>query len=294
MAPPMQETMMPVGITLEQEVWCQKGRDIDYYVNDHKPLSMLCKEMMCPCCCAHSVWASAKNKLRYQLEYKFPASCHWAVFVDGTQIGKVQDLGPCDNGTLFCLCPCLACDGSIKIARIVDERGVEKVTLQKELFCCWPFIQAFGALCAPFAAQVRSMYACCKYCGETEILVITQPVYPSWNRGDVPVAEMGRLIQMLRWEPIGCCCASPTPMKYYFMASPAQAVDDDQLVRLGMILQLYRGLPHPCKLCGCGGAKFQQPTGLPCLDLGLNTTTSWHSVQDAERAIEGLSATDTE
>lgn len=280
---------MPVGLTMEQEVWCKYKGEVQYYVADHKPISMLCKEMCCPICCAHSPWVSAHSRMMYKLVYRCPCTLQWHVIVDQDLIGKVADLGPCDNGCFFCICPCLTCDGSIKIAHVVDHRGTERLTLQKKLFCCWPCVQACSTMCVPFAFCARSMYACCRYCSEHEILVITQPVYGAWQRGDQPVPELGRLIQMLRWEPIGCCCASPTPMKYYFMANDnhGQELDDEQLIRIGMLLQLYRGLPHPCKACGCGSAQFQHPTGLPCLDLGLHTTVSWHSVQDAEKAIEG-------
>lgn len=286
--------MMPVGITMEQEVWCKHKGDVHFFVAAHKPVTTICKELCCPCCCAQSEWVAASAKMKYNLVPNCcDCSCKWVVSVDDEVVGKIVDMGPCDNGCWFCMCPCLTCDGAIKIAKIVDSKNNERITIQKELFCCWPCSQCCSQFCLPFAMFSRSCYACCMYCSDKEMLFITQPVYPAWERGDAFVPELGRLVQLMRWEPCCCCMALPTPTKYFFKINEQMSIDDQQLVRIGMILQLYRGLPHPCKACGCGGAKFQQPTGLSCLDTGLNTTTEWYSVKDAEIALQGGSM-DTE
>lgn len=284
---PANQTIHPFTINLTNSCQMMYGGKINDFIEDSMPLANVVREICCPCVFGFSWWASAYQKMQYERIYTPPCSCKWHVFIDDSRgrklVGKVKKSSCWEDGIFFCLCPCLACSGRIKITGIEDEAGVEMITLQKELFCCWPCVQGCATLCAPFGILAQSMSACCKYANGVDTLTITQPVFKGpWKRGETE-EELGRLIQINRWKPMSCCCAQSTPMRLYFQPARGMTFTDEYFVLVGLLLHLYRGIPVPCRMCGCGGAGFQTPFGLSCLDMGLMTTTDWYSVQEAER-----------
>lgn len=104
---------------------------------------------------------------------------------------------------------------------------------------------------------------------------------------------MGHMYQSYRFMPISCCCAAPSPLKFYYRpisegtgkeqgkeylsSEEAMKASLDALPLLTLTLAIYRGLPVPCRLCS--PVDFQAPSGVACLDLGLGTHTEWMSVQ---------------
>merc|ERR1719183_1151124 len=75
-----------------------------------KLLQMMC----CPVCCLYVPWAGANTKMEY---YRDPGcgKCPYSVSMNGQRVGKVHDVGLCDNGCCFVCCPYCTCDGYVKL-----------------------------------------------------------------------------------------------------------------------------------------------------------------------------------
>jgi len=192
----------------------------------------------------------------------------------------VKSVGCCDNGACFCCCPWLNCTGHVKMLSLESNSQEEKVVFAKGLYPCWPCVQCCAMFCAPLGVVCLSMKGCCQYCSEEEFMTITQPVYAGpWSRdsGAEP-SQIGNMNLAFRFVPMSCCCACPKPLKVWFdpTTEQGQKVGAENIALLSVILAIYRGLDNPCKMCA--GKDFQQPTGVSCLDLGLNTTVVWRNL----------------
>jgi len=281
--PPQQKMVKaPIGVNVEETLFMSPPGSLapEQFLLDHISVAKMCKMMACPVCCLFVPFQGKTNKLEYSRDCG-PCSCPYKVTLNGTLAGNVKDVGCCDNGCWFCCCSCFTCSGHIKLMGMEDATGTEKFTFLKELFCCWVCVEKCGLGCAPCCAVLRSCAGCYHYCEATEFQKITQPVYAGpWNRGmDAKPEQLGEFVITNRFQPISCCCAVPTPTKYYFKpTTPAgHALTKEDLTNLSLVLQLYRGMPGPCKACSCVG--FQRPTGVLGLDFGLNTKSEWISIQ---------------
>eukprot|EP00927_Polykrikos_kofoidii_P031768 TRINITY_DN2723_c0_g1_i1.p1 TRINITY_DN2723_c0_g1~~TRINITY_DN2723_c0_g1_i1.p1 ORF type:complete len:327 (-),score=43.45 TRINITY_DN2723_c0_g1_i1:152-1036(-) len=284
LAAPTQESITAtIGIHVEETVFVdfpdEAGKE--HFVKDHLDLGKLLQMMCCPICCLYVPWAGKKNKMEYYRECGL-CKCPYAVKLNEKHVGKVHDVRCCDNGCMFCCCPILTCGGHAKIMGMDGQEGLEKFVFAKSLFPCWPLVQACAMVCAPLGFCCVGMDGCCNYCKGSEFKSITQPVYKGpWKRSDGTEPEkIGEFTTTQRFNPVCCCCAVGTPLKYYFRPTNeiGQKLVNDELAALSLVLQLYRGMPVPCAQCSPAG--FQMPYGIPCLDIGLGTRTSWRSVQE--------------
>eukprot|EP01047_Picozoa_sp_COSAG01_P077253 COSAG01_NODE_13846_length_1527_cov_2.689776_1_plen_261_part_10 len=90
-------TYMNTPLTLEQQcklIFCPCSPFVEYEGQgvDGQPGQDLMFSNSCTCCC-----------------------CPWKAFIGGAEVGYMATPGCCDNGALYCLCPCLKCDGQISI-----------------------------------------------------------------------------------------------------------------------------------------------------------------------------------
>merc|ERR1719161_433245 len=131
---------------------------------------------------------------------------------------------------------------------------------------CWPIKMCCGYFWAEFAICYMTMEACYSYCNGQSIKTVTQPVYAGpWKRAEnpEPPKRIGTFYIMQRFIPVGLCCACPLPFRYYYKATEPEGVGletNDRSV-LAMVLQLYRGMLTPCKICSPAG--FRVPMGIP-------------------------------
>jgi len=277
-----------LGINLEENCFITiPGGTQETFVKDHLSIGKICQMMCCPICCAYVPLASKNRKIEYFRQCGC-CKCSWAMNHDGQLAGKVKDVGCCDNGCLFGCCPCLTCGGKIKLMGMENGKGEEKFVFAEELFPCWPIAKACGMWCAPLAMCCLGCQGCCKYCSGTEFKSITQPVFKGgWKRSDGQDPEkIGEFVLTQRFEPVACCFAVPKPLRYYFKPASLEAekLTTEEMASLAMVLQLYRGMPTPCKCCSPAG--FRIPWGLQCTDMGLMTHTSWSTVQDVLKASD--------
>jgi len=288
-SPPQQQQMKStLGINIEETVVMDlPGSSNEHFARDHKSVPQLVKEMLCPCCCISVPLVGAKNKIEYYRQCGV-CSCPYAVKLNGEQVGRVKDVGCCDNGCMFCCCPCLTCSGKTKVMGMANKSGDEVFVFTKELFPCWPCLQSFAMGCAPLGMVCVGIDGCCHYCNGTEFKSITQPVYKGpWTRGNPEPEKVGEMVITQRFRPVTPLLAIPTPLKYYFKpTSEAGAkLAVDELVTLSLAMQLYRGMPAPC--ANCSPAGFQMPTGVWCLDLGMQTKIMWSTLQQVMQHSTG-------
>jgi len=285
-APGQQQMPATIGIHVEETVFVDfpSAEGKEHFVKDHVTIGRLCKMMCCPCCCLFVPWAGKNNKMEYIRECGL-CKCPYAVMLNDVQVGKVHDVGCCDNGCMFCCCPILTCGGFIKVMGMDGKDGTEKFTFAKALFPCWPLVHTMAMFCAPIGCAAVGINGCCQYCSGSEFQSITQPVYKGpWSRSDgTDPEQIGEFTSTYRFSPQNCCCATGAPLKFYFKPTSelGQKLVDEDLAALSLVLQLYRGLPVPCKCCSPAG--FQQPSGVSCLDIGLGTRVTWRTVQDVMR-----------
>jgi len=280
-----------IGIHCEETVFIEfpgTGKREDF-VRDHIELGKLCQMMCCPACCLFIPWAGATTKMEYYRDAGC-GKCPYAVSLNSQKVGKVHDVGMCDNGFMFVMCPALTCSGYIKLMGMdgQDQNGggfAEKFTFAKALFPCWPCVQGVAQCCAPIGMACVAMNGCCRYCQGSEFQRITQPVYKGpWQRTDGSDPEqIGEFVMTHRFSPVNCCCAAPAPLKFYFKPTTpyGESLVKSDLTVLSLVLALYRGLPAPCKCCS--SADFQMPTGVSCLDIGLGTKVTWLTVTEVMR-----------
>jgi hypothetical protein len=282
----MAQSKATIGIHCEETIFIEfpgAGKR-EEFVKDHIDMGKLCQMMCCPACCLFIPWAGATTKMEY---YRDPGcgKCPYAVSMNGTKVGKVHDVGCWDNGCMFVCCPILTCGGYVKLMGMDGHDGTEKFTFAKGLFPCWPCVQACAQFCGPIGMGCMAMSACCHYCSGSEFQRITQPVYKGpWKRTDgTDPEQIGNFIITNRFAPVNCCCAAPTPLKFYFKPTTpyGQQLISEDLTVLSLVLAIYRGLPAPCKCFS--SADFQMPTGVSCLDLGLGTTVKWFTVTEVMR-----------
>lgn len=281
-----------VGIHVEETVFVNfprnDGKPVvpENFVRDHLEIGKLCQMMMCPACCLYVPWAGGENKMEYVRNCGV-CTCPYAVSLNDVQVGKVHDVGCCDNGAFFCCCPCLTCSGHVKLMGMDKISEGEKFVFAKKLFCCWPCVQACAMGCAPLGMCCQGMSGCMHYCEGTEFKKITQPVYRGpWKRSDGDPEQIGEFVVSQRFNPVCCCIAVPTPLKYYFKPTTqyGEQLEKENLAILSLVLQLYRGMPVPCKCLSPPG--FQIPRGVSCMDIGLGTKTAWKTVQEIMKDSE--------
>lgn len=276
-----------LGIHIEETVYLDiPGSGHESFVKDHVSLCKLCKMFMCPSCCLFVPLVSKNNKIEYYRDCGL-CRCPYAVTLNGQKVGKVHRVKCCDNGCLFCMCPALTCGGKIKVLGMDGVGGTEKFIFAKSLFPCWPCVQACAVSCAPLGVCCVACDGCCQYCKGTEFKRITQPVYKGpWSRSSgVDPTKIGEFVITQRFNPICCCAAAPVPLRYYFKPTTQEGeqLAKEDLVTLALVLQIYRGMPAPCSLFQKAAADFQMPTGVCCLDVGLDTQTQWSTVQEVMR-----------
>jgi len=254
----------------------------DTYFLDRQDLTELVKMFCCPCCCVFVPWVSAKNKMKYSLDVKCCCDCTYKTELNGRFVGRTRGAGCCDNGWTFCLCPCLTCSGKVKLVGVEGHDGAEHFVFAKSIFPCWPLVQCLAQACGCTGLLCASMIGCYHYITGEQIKTITQPVYKGpWSRtGGTEPQKVGEFVTSQRFHPVTWCCAVPRPMQYYFKPTTADGtkIAETNLAALSMMLQIYRGMPAPCKMCS-SCAEFQKPYGVSCLDVGLDTETSWQTVQ---------------
>jgi len=272
-----------LSINMEETMFATfPGEGKEQFLSGHVSNCDLCWMMNCPVCCAVVPFTGKKNNITYVRECLF-LSCPWSVQLNGLTTGRVQAAGCCDNGCCFCCCPCLTCSGHVKMIGLADERGAEKYTVLRELCCCWPICSGLSLACKPLCFCCVSMYGCKQYaCNATEIQNITQPIYKGpWSRSDGTPQKVGEFVLQKRFVPFLCCLACPQPMKVYYRPTTQEGMtmSKEDVSMLSIVLQLYRGMPVPCKLCA--SADFQTPQGIPFADWGLGTSVTWTSVQEA-------------
>lgn len=273
-----------MGLTVEESVYI-KGKDgiNEVFVKDQLDMSKLAQDLCFPACCTHIPFISEKRKMEYE-KLCGPCSCRWAVNIDDKQVGAMKDVGCCDNGCLFCCCPCFVYDGYAKVMGMENANKDEKFVILSKLFPCWPLAMGLGCMFSGFGALFMAGEGCYKYVNGESIKTIAQPVYQGpWSRGKnaEPPKQIGTFYGSQRFTPICCCLACPTPMRFYYKATTPEGANlemEEQTI-LGMVLQLYRGMPTPCKMCSPAG--FRTPTGICCLDMGLETSVSWSSPKEA-------------
>ena len=110
-----------------------------------------CSNSLYLCLCPCFPFAQYQSR-ESTLTYKNSCVCccmPWKAFVDGELAGKTSSPGCCDNGCMFCFCPCLACDGEIIMQYFHDASGTKKYTIRRDLFPCWVFAQYCGAAFGP-------------------------------------------------------------------------------------------------------------------------------------------------
>lgn len=273
-----------LGINMEETVFVKfpGSANADTFMMDRIENCELIKMLMCPCCCLIVPWVSKSKQMKYALECT-GCSCNWTVLLNDALVGRTRMPACCENGCMFECCPWLTCGGKFKMIGMNGADNVERFVIAKSLFPCWPCVQTCAITCAPLGAFCTQIDGCCKYCNGQQIKTITQPVYKGpWTRtsGEEPV-QIGEFVITQRFHPVSCCVAVPTPMKYFFRPTSAEGTKlvGDDLAGLSMVLQLYRGMPAPCKVFGSGGG-LQIPQGIPCTDVGLDTTVSWMTVPE--------------
>lgn len=274
------------GIELEETVYLFDGAGRETFVLDHMPLKEVCKMTCCPLCCAHVNYKSHKRKVEYHKECGFCSalgccSSTFDISMDGVFVGKVHGSGMLENGVMPCLCPCFLCSGKAKILSILGKEG-EKFTVQRSMHPCWVVRKFCAVSCFPLCYFCHMIDGCCKYRTGHEIRTVKQPIWRgSWKRGEPASDLAGYLVITHRFHPVCLCCARPETMRYFFLPEDGHAgLVDDDLVAIGALLELYRGLPVPCRGLGFGQGTFQIPHGLPCTDHGLDTEVKWESVPD--------------
>jgi len=273
-----------LGINMEETVFVKfPGADhAETFMYDRVTNCDLIKMMLLPCCCLIVPWVSKTRQMKYALECTC-CSGNWTVLINDALVGRTRMAACCENGCLFEVCPCLTCGGKLKMIAMEDGNHNEQFLLARNLFPCWPAVTACATVCVPLGTLCVSIDGCCKYCNGQQIKTITQPVYKGpWTRtSGVDPEKIGEFVITQRFNPIGLCCAAPTPMKYFFRPTSADGtkLSADAMSGLSMVLQLYRGMPSPCKVFSSGGG-LQIPAGVPCADVGLDTEVSWMTVPE--------------
>jgi len=269
-----------LGINVEETIYIKDRNGInEVFMLDQLDMTKLCQMICCPVCCTFVPLTSENRKMEYQKICGL-CSCKWAVNIDERMVGGMKDVGCCENGCMFCCCPCFVCDGYAKVMGMVNANQEEKFVFTSKLFPCWPLVGALGLVFAGFGLLGVSMQGCYNYVNGTSVKTITQPVYAGpWKRGTnpEPPKQIGTFHLVQRFTPCGLCCACPTPMRAYYKATTPEGanitVEDHNILTL--VLALYRGLPVPCKCLSPAG--FRSPTGIPCLDIGLQVEEKWSS-----------------
>jgi len=273
-----------LGLNVEETMYIKDKNGIDeVFILDQLEIGKLFSDICCPVCCTHIPFTSEKRKMEYE-KLCGCCGCKWGVNIDGNRVGAMTDVGCCENGCVFCCCPCLTCDGYIKVMGMQDANKAEKFVFLSKLSPCWPLVMGLGFLFSGFGALFASCEGCYNYTNGKSIKTITQPVYKGpWSRpknGSEPPVKIGTFYLTQRWNPCCLCCAVPTPMRFYYKATTEEGANlaTEEQSLLSMVLSLYRGLPTPCKICSAAG--FRTPTGIPCLDIGLETEVSWSEPRD--------------
>jgi len=84
------------------------------------------------------------------------------------------------------------------------------------------------------------------------------------------IRDIGKLMMADRIECCGCCPIR-VPVKYATVLDEAGDLDNEMAPVLGILLQIFRGVPVPCKLCTL--PPVATPTGVSCIDVGRSVHT---------------------
>lgn len=249
---------------------------------DHTDIKSFVFMHFLPCCCASHPLVGRSNKLAFFRQFNMQTkSCPYQVTLNGQLVGKIDGIGPCANGLAYCLCGDFLCSGHVKEMALFDSQGQERFIFAKELFCCWRPCLVCSQKLRPIAECYMNINGCINYLYGTEIQTVTQPIFKGpWSRhtSTSPPLKIGEFVITSRFKPVSLCCATPSMMKVYFRptSSEGQDLSKEDVALLTMVMQFYRGMPHPWK--GVGVAPWHKPLGVACLDYGLGSKYDWKSV----------------
>lgn len=288
MAQAPKQVLMNITFTESLNINFDSGKE--HFTYGHVPVMDTLAMVLFPCCCATVPYTSGHHNITYKMEQLWAScGCTWASYLDGQRVGVLQPQGCCSNGALFCCCPCLTCDGKIKLMGLADGTGQERLLLARQLFPCWSYINPLLDTIGLLSVVVRPIQGCYMYTQDREVQTISQPVFKGpWTRADpTEPVQVGKLTLSYRYQPVSLCCAAPILIKTSFQAAEGTRLSKDELTALSLLLQLYGNLPTPCKFLGCTSSSLLRiPTGIWCFDLGMMAEYKWESVADAQKSTE--------
>jgi len=192
---------------------------------------------------------------------------------EGKVLGGTTAPCCCENGCMYCFCPCCTCSGNAVLQKLYHhEKGNDKYTIRQRLFCCW----TCAGCCAPCGMCFRSCGDCCAYCGNNNYVITTEKLYPAADENNhttkdlADIPDIGKLMMADRIECCGCCPVR-VPVKYATILDEAGDLDNEMAPVVGILLQIFRGVPVPCKLCTL--PPVAAPMGVSCLDVGRSVAT---------------------
>jgi hypothetical protein len=248
-------TYMDTPLTLEQQcklIFCPCSPFVEYEGQgvDGQPGQDLMFSNSCTCCC-----------------------CPWKAFIGGAEVGYMATPGCCDNGALYCLCPCLKCDGQISIMNFFDSSGQGLYTIRRNMYLCWCCIESGTCICClPCFLCGNQVELCCDCCalmsGNTAVRT-TEAIYPPLDRGNAAIGEMAS-ISAIRCV---CCCPYRQLVNYQISLTPGVVASGPRgydTMMLTLLPLLYRGIPVPCRVPCCSEAYIRPPSGNCCMRFGRN------------------------
>lgn len=159
---------------------------------------------------------------------------------------------------------------------VVNSKDEEEYTIRERLFPCHCCVKTMVAACVPAAVCMSGCHGCCKYAGGQEYRSIVQPIYPPLKTGtEDPV---GSITSVSRADPCCPCMAMMVPIRVKMAFPPNQRSKGVAQMALLALASLGMEIPGRCKAC-CG-PPFRVPFGVPCLDLGLETTMSYTNFEE--------------
>merc|ERR1712166_982420 len=251
-----------------------------------------CKIFFC-CCCPWADYSDGEESLRFHHSCIFcPCydSCNWkvahqnkpgAAFKD---IGAIIPAGACENGCMWCMCPCCVCNlKNLKVAGFhtardnkefeieTGDHGNCDFTIRRDVACGDAAKVFAGMLC--FCCLGPCSW-CCKYMAGLPAIISSLPFYD--KTGTTKYGEFQFASQIMC---IGCCCIK-IPVRYIVKSNKSLNKFYDAV--LGLVPLLVRGLPTPCAACTFCVTRppFPVPTGIDCFDSGLNSHTEWLTFQE--------------
>lgn len=205
--------------------------------------------------------------------------CPWQVKHGDTKVGSTESPGCCDNGAMFCCCPCLTCTGSIDLQYFKTADGQNKYAIKRDLFCCWP--------CVASCACCGACGACCSdgfnFCSNRDHIVMREDIRAAGKGG----AKVGNVWTVNRLELFGCC-PYRVPVRYGIDLDAATDSTSADLALLGVLPLIYRGIPVPCRCCII--PPVPKLTGISCLDAGRHRDVFYTTQQEMLKTMGGAPA----